>query len=39
LDRAKRLVSKSFMEVLEDLAPDGVGQAKLVSGIRDDGSQ
>jgi type VI secretion system protein ImpA len=39
LDRAKRLVSKSFMEVLEDLAPDGVGQAKLVGGIRGDDGQ
>jgi type VI secretion system protein ImpA len=39
LDRAKRLVSKTFMEVLEDLAPDGVMQAKLVGGIRGDDGQ
>jgi len=34
LERARRLVSKSFMEVLEDIAPEGVPQAKLVGGIR-----
>jgi type VI secretion system protein ImpA len=39
LDRAKRLVSKTFMEVLEDLAPDGVMQAKLAGGIRGDDGQ
>jgi type VI secretion system protein ImpA len=39
LERAKRLVSKTFMEVLEDLAPDGVTQAKLVGGIRGDDGQ
>jgi type VI secretion system protein ImpA len=36
LDRAKRLVSKSFMEVLEDIAPDSLTQAKLVGGIKGD---
>jgi type VI secretion system protein ImpA len=39
LDRAKRLVSKTFMEVLEDIAPDGVVQAKLVGGVRPDDGQ
>ena len=39
MERAKRLVSKTFMEVLEDLAPDGVTQAKLVGGIRGDDGQ
>jgi type VI secretion system protein ImpA len=34
LERARRLVSKSFMEVLEDIAPEGVPQAKVVGGIR-----
>ena len=34
LERARRLVSKSFMEVLEDIAPEGVPQAKLVGGVR-----
>jgi type VI secretion system protein ImpA len=37
LDRAKRLVSKSFMEVLEDIAPDSLTQVKLIGGIRDEG--
>ena len=35
LQRAKRLVSKDFLEVLEELAPDALGQAKAASGIRD----
>lgn len=39
LDRAKRLVSKSFMEVLADIAPDGVVQAKLIGGIQNDEGQ
>jgi type VI secretion system protein ImpA len=34
LDRAKRLVSKSFLEVLADVAPDAVGQARAVGGLR-----
>jgi len=33
------MVSKSFMEVLEDSPPDGGGRRKRVSGIRDDGGQ
>ena len=36
LDRAARLVSKSFLDVLADLAPDGVAQARAAGGIRDD---
>jgi type VI secretion system protein ImpA len=35
LRRAQRLVPKSFVEILEDLAPDGLAQAKLVSGKTD----
>jgi type VI secretion system protein ImpA len=35
IDRAVRLASKSFLEVLQDIAPDGLSQAKLVGGIRD----
>jgi type VI secretion system protein ImpA len=34
-ERAKRLVSKDFLEVLTDIAPEGLIQAKLVGGIRD----
>ena len=36
LERARRLVSKGFMEVLEDIAPDGLAQARIVGGIRGD---
>jgi type VI secretion system protein ImpA len=32
LRRAQRLVPKSFVEILEDLAPDGIAQLKVVSG-------
>ena len=34
LERARRLVAKGFLEVLEDIAPDGLSQARLVGGIR-----
>lgn len=36
IDRAKRLIAKDFLQVLEDLAPDALGEAKRVSGIKDD---
>jgi type VI secretion system protein ImpA len=36
LRRAQRLVEKSFMEILEDMVPDGVSQAKIVSGSVDE---
>jgi type VI secretion system protein ImpA len=36
LERAKRLVSKSFIEVLQDIAPDGLTQAHLIGGIKND---
>lgn len=36
LKRAKTLVSKDFMAILNDLAPDGAGQANLIFGIRDE---
>lgn len=36
LDRAKRLVSKNFLEVLADLAPDALGQARSAAGVLDD---
>jgi len=35
LRRAQRLVEKSFMEILEDMVPDGVSQARIVSGKSD----
>lgn len=34
LQRAKSLIDKNFMELLQDLAPDGLAQLALVSGIR-----
>jgi type VI secretion system protein ImpA len=33
LERAKRLVAKDFIEILRDLAPDGIAQFEVVSGI------
>jgi type VI secretion system protein ImpA len=35
VDRAKRLVSKSFLEVLADMAPDAVGGVRAVGGLKD----
>ncbi|MEM1436989.1 MAG: type VI secretion system protein TssA [Pseudomonadota bacterium] len=35
LERAKRLVSMSFVEILEDMTPSGVAEAKIVGGIVD----
>jgi type VI secretion system protein ImpA len=36
LMRARRLVDKSFMEILQDLAPEGMGQARQVGGIENE---
>jgi len=36
LVRARRLVDKSFMEILEDLAPEGLGQARQIGGIENE---
>jgi type VI secretion system protein ImpA len=35
VDRAKRLVSKDFLEVLGDIAPDAVSTARAAGGLRD----
>jgi type VI secretion system protein ImpA len=32
LNRARRLVSKDFLEILQDLAPAGVAQAQTIRG-------
>jgi type VI secretion system protein ImpA len=32
LERARRLVDKSFVELVEDLTPDGLGQLHLLRG-------
>ena len=34
LERAKRLVSKDFLEVLADIAPDAVAQARAAGGLK-----
>jgi type VI secretion system protein ImpA len=39
LRRAQRLVAKSFSEILEDIAPDGVTQLKTISGANADSSE
>ena len=39
LERAKRLVSKNFFEIMEDLAPDGMTQLLVVSGPREEEPQ
>ncbi len=36
LERAARLVSKSFLDVLADMAPDSVAQAKAAVGLRNE---
>lgn len=33
LNRAKRLATKSFMEILRDLTPDALGQAESIGGV------
>ncbi len=36
MQRAKRLVSQDFMAILKDLAPDGMKQIEMISGIKKD---
>jgi len=36
IERGMRLVGKGFMEVLKDIAPDGLDQANVIRGIRDE---
>lgn len=36
LHRAKRLVGKDFLEVLDDIAPEGLSQARNAGGLRDE---
>jgi type VI secretion system protein ImpA len=37
VERAKRLVAKDFLEVLKDIAPDALAQARHVGGIKGEG--
>ena len=36
LERAKRLVSKDYMEILKDLTPDAVSTARMITGVEDE---
>jgi type VI secretion system protein ImpA len=36
LQRAQKLASKSFVEILQDLAPDGLNQVYQISGVKKD---
>lgn len=36
LDRAKNLVGKNFLEILQDVAPESVAGAKVAGGIKDE---
>ena len=36
IDRAVRLADKNFLDILRDLAPDGLMQAQNVTGVRDE---
>jgi type VI secretion system protein ImpA len=36
IDRAKRLVAKDFLEVLADIAPDALSQARSAGGLREE---
>ena len=36
LERAKRIIDKDFMDILKDLSPDGVSQARTIFGLEDD---
>jgi len=39
LERAKRLATMGYMEILKDLTPDGVPQFGVIAGIRDEENQ
>ncbi len=39
LERCTRLVGKNFMDVIKDIAPDGMDQANVVMGIRDESGE
>ena len=36
VERARRLADKNFLDILRDLAPDGLVQAQTVVGSRDE---
>ncbi len=36
IERARRLADKNFLDILRDLAPEGLGQAQMIAGARDE---
>ena len=36
LERARRLADKNFIDILRDMAPQGLGQAQIVIGVREE---
>ena len=36
LERARRLIGMNFLEIMRDLAPDGLPQAKKIAGVEDE---
>jgi type VI secretion system protein ImpA len=38
VERAKRLVSKSFLDIVQEVIPDALGAVKVAGGIRDSDS-
>jgi type VI secretion system protein ImpA len=36
LERAKRLIGMNFLEIVRELAPDGLAQAKKIAGVEDE---
>jgi type VI secretion system protein ImpA len=36
LRRAQRLLNKSFVELIADLAPESIGQVKMIAGLKDE---
>lgn len=38
LNRARRLINKNFLEILQDLTPDGLPQAQALGGVTEEGN-
>jgi len=36
LRRAKRLITKDFLEIIKDMAPGGLSEVKSIGGIEDE---
>ena len=35
IDRARRLMAKSFMDIIKDILPEGVAQVQKLAGVND----